>query len=110
MGRSQLGEVEQWVLLVILRLGPDAYALDILEELDREAGHVVTRGTLYKTLERLEGKQLLEWTIEEGSPVRGGRPRRRFTVTETGIAALREGRARLLNLWDGVEGILEGEA
>lgn len=110
MGRSQLGGVEQWVLLVVLRLGNDGYALRILEELDREAGHTVTRGTLYKTLERLEAKGLLVWTLEDGAPVRGGRPRRLFAVTVTGLEALREGRARLLNLWDGVEGILESEA
>ena len=91
MSRSQLGEVEQWVLLVILRLGPGSYALDILTELDREAGHAVTRGSLYKTLERLEGKGLLEWSIEEGTPIRGGRPRRRFTVTPEGVSALRNG-------------------
>ena len=110
MGRSQLGEVEQWVLLVVLRLGEGAWALSILEELDREAGHVVTRGSLYKTLERLEAKGLLSWTIEEGTPIRGGRPRRLFWVSPAGLEALRAGRDRLLNLWDGVEGILEGEA
>ena len=110
MGRTQLGEVEQWILLIVLRLGSEAYALDILRELDREAGHVVTRGSLYKTLERLEAKGLASWEIEEGTPARGGRPRRRFSVTEAGLAALRDGRSRLLHLWTGLEAQLEGES
>ena len=105
--RSQLGEVEQWVLLVTLRLGEGAFALDILRELDREAGHTVTRGSLYKTLERLQGKGLLTWELEEGAPIRGGRPRRRFTVSPAGLDALRVGRARLIQLWNGLEPILE---
>ena len=109
MARAQLGEVETWVLLAVLRLGPQAYALDVLRELDREAGHAVSRGSLYKTLERLEGKGLAAWDLEQGSPARGGHPRRLFRVTDPGVEALREGRARLQRLWTGVEGILEGE-
>lgn len=109
MERVPLGEVEHWVLLVILRLGEGAFALDVLRELDREAGHVVARGSLYKTLERLASKGLTEWELEEGSPARGGHPRRRFSVTEAGLEALREGRRRMLHLWDGVEDLLEGE-
>ncbi len=109
MGRTPVGEVEHWVLLVILRLGAGAFALDVLRELDREAGHVVTRGSLYKTLERLEEKGFAAWDLEDGSPTRGGHPRRRFRVTEAGVAALREGRSRLLNLWSGVEELLEEE-
>ncbi len=106
MGRTQLGEVEQWILLVVLRLGDGAFALDILRELDREAGHVITRGSLYKTLERLESKGMATWQLEEGSPSRGGHPRRLFTVSEAGLVSLRDGRERLLNLWSGVEGAL----
>jgi len=110
MDRMTMGEVEQWVLLAILRLGEGAFALDVLRELDREAGHVVARGSLYKTLERLDAKGLTSWEVEEGSPARGGHPRRRFRVTEAGVEALRESRRRLLHLWDGVEEVLEGEA
>jgi PadR family transcriptional regulator PadR len=109
MGRTQLGEVEQWVLLAVLRLGDRAFALDILHELDEEAGHTVSRGSLYRTLERLEGKGLSTWALEDGGPARGGHPRRRFQVTEAGVVSLRDARARLLNLWTGVESALEGE-
>ena len=109
MGRTQLGEVEQWVLLAVLRLGDQAFALDILRELDEEAGHIVSRGSLYRTLERLQGKGLSTWALEGGGPARGGHPRRRFEITDAGLASLRDARARLLHLWTGVEGALEGE-
>jgi len=103
-----LGEFEQMVLLAILRLREDAFAVPVLRELDDRVGRSVSRGTLYKTLERLEGKGLVEWTTEDGTPERGGHPRRRFTVTAQGAKALHESRAALLKLWDGLEGAGEG--
>jgi hypothetical protein len=39
MGKKPMGEVEHLVLLAVLRLGGGAFALDVLRELDREAGH-----------------------------------------------------------------------
>lgn len=109
MGRRPLGEVEHMVLLAVLRLKDGAFALEVLRELDREAGHIVSRGSLYKTLERLETKGLLTWEVEEGAPARGGHPRRRFAVTEAGLEVLRRARSRLLNLWTGLAGRLEAE-
>lgn len=58
-------------------------------------------------MERLEAKGLLEWEVEEGSPERGGHPRRRFRVTAEGVAELADARSRFLNMWDGVTGLLE---
>ena len=48
----------------------------------------------------------IDWELEEDTPVRGGHPRRRFTVTRQGIAALRAARETLLGLWDGLEQVL----
>ena len=100
------GEFEQMVLLAVLQLEDGAFALSILRELDRRTGRRVSRGALYKTLERLEGKGLVEWEVEETVPGRGGHPRRRFEVTPEGIAALRVSREALFNLWNGLEEVL----
>ena len=80
------GEFEQMVLLAILQLGEGAFALPVLRELDRRAGRRVSRGALYKTLERLEEKDFLELEVEEPTPGRGGHPRRWFRVTPHGIS------------------------
>jgi DNA-binding PadR family transcriptional regulator len=103
---SYPGEFEQMVLLAILQLGEEAFALSVIRELDRRAGRPVSRGALYKTLERLEEKGLVEWDVEEGIPERGGHPRRRFRVTSAGIATLKLSRETLLRLWEGLEGVL----
>ena len=100
------GEFEQMVLLAILQLEGDAYALSVLRELDKSAGRRVSRGALYKTLERLEGKGFVEWEVEEATPGRGGHPRRRFQVTPEGILALQTSRDVLYRLWQGLDGVL----
>lgn len=105
--RTGLGEFEQLVLLVVVRLGDDAFAPSIGEVLDETVGRGVTRGALYSTLNRLESKGLLEWTAEEPDPDRGGHIRRVFSVTERGLDALRSRRRTLLTLWDGIEGVLD---
>jgi len=103
-----LGEFEQMVLLAILQLKDEAYALSVLGELGQRVGRSVSRGTLYKTLERLEAKGYLRWSAEEGTPERGGHPRRRFTVTGRGVTALRESRNAFRKLWEGLDGVVEG--
>lgn len=106
MGRLFPSELEQMVLLAILRLGRDAYALAIIRELDRQAGRTVSRGALYKTLERMEAKGYLAWTVEDATPDRGGHPRRLFGVTPVGVELLRTSRDALIRLWDGLDPIL----
>jgi PadR family transcriptional regulator PadR len=95
-----LGEYEQLVLLGILRLGDEAYALPLRDSLSKIAGRPVARGALYRTLDRLAEKGLIHWDVEEEAPSRGGLPRRRFVVTRQGIAALRKSRRTLTALWD----------
>jgi len=101
-----LGEFEQMVLMAILQLDEEAYAVGILRELDERAGRTMSRGTLYKTLERMEAKGLVEWEGEDGTEERGGRPRRRFSVTGRGVSALQESRAAFRRLEEGLEGVL----
>jgi DNA-binding PadR family transcriptional regulator len=107
MGKSFLGEFEQMVLLAVLQLDDRGYALGIRNELERRAGRAVSRGALYRTLDRLEEKSLVEWSLEEETPARGGHPRRRFQVTAAGIEALRNSREALFALWEGLDAVLE---
>lgn len=106
MGREFPSEFEHMVLLAILRLGDTAFALAIIRELDRQAGRAVSRGALYKTLERMEAKGYLVWTTEAATPERGGHPRRLFAVTPVGVEVLRTSRDALFRLWEGLDPIL----
>lgn len=109
MPRAQLGEFEQLLLLAVLRLGEDAWAEPILDELRAQTGRVASPGSMYVTLDRLEAKGFLRSRVTDARADRGGRPRRYVTVTAKGLRALRASRAALMNLWRGLEGTL-GEA
>ena len=85
-----LGELEQLVMLAVLRTGDDAYGVSIRREIEDRAGRALTLGTVHKTLTRLEDKQLLESYVGDPSPVRGGRRKRVFSVTRSGRVALKE--------------------
>ncbi len=110
MTNAFLGEFEQMVLLAILQLDDEAFALAVTQELDQRVGRRVSRGALYKTLERLEEKGLVDWEVEETTPGRGGHPRRCFRVTGTGITALKVSKDALSRLWAGLDGVLDGRA
>jgi len=98
-----LGEFEQLVLLALLKLDePAAHALGLREELDRLSGRSVSRGALYRTLDRLEQKGYVETSTEPGGDERRGHRRRLFSVTETGKAQLRAARDTLSGLWQDV--------
>jgi DNA-binding PadR family transcriptional regulator len=106
-GTMNLGEFEHVVLLAILRLGDNAYAIPIREEIEERTGRTVARGALYTALERLESKRCLRSRMSDPLPERGGRSRRYFTVTPAGMAAIRTSRRSLLKMWQGLESRLE---
>jgi DNA-binding PadR family transcriptional regulator len=84
-----LGEVEQLVLLAVLRLGEEAYAVPIQELISAEAGIALSRGTIYVTLERLERKGYVTSWFSDPQAVRGGKARRVFQVKPAGVQASR---------------------
>jgi DNA-binding PadR family transcriptional regulator len=98
-----LGEFEHLVLLGILRLGDDAYAVPIRHEIETHTGRSVARGALYTTLDRLEAKGLVRSRMGDADATRGGRPRRYFTVTPLGTAAARAARAAIDRLSSGLD-------
>src|SRR4030095_5403720 len=107
MPPAYLGEFEQQVLLVIVRLDEAASGRAIVAELERRAGRRVSRGALYTTFDRLEDKGLLRWRTVPGTEARDGLPRGTYTVSGAGLTAMRAAREVVRNLWDGLDTRLE---
>ena len=84
-----LGEVEQLVLLAVLRLGDEAYAVPIRLLIKEEARVDLSRGTIYVTLERLERKGYVTSWFSDPQAVRGGKARRHFRLKPPGVAAVK---------------------
>ena len=101
---SKIGEFELLVVLSILRQTEAPYANRVRDDLVTHAGRKVTRGALYRTLDRLKTKGLIEWELlPSRRSDRGGRPMRRLSVTREGVEAARASREVLLTFFDGLE-------
>lgn len=108
MGKAkQLGELEQLIMLAVLRQGEDASSGTVGRELSERTGRDPVRGTLYVTLDRLEAKGFVSSQLGEPTPERGGKSQRLYRLTPAGLTALRNSGQALMNMWDGLESYLE---
>lgn len=107
-----LGEVEQLVLLAILRLTDPgsahalpadvgAYAVPIRGEILKHGGIDLSRGTVYVTLDRLERKGFISSWFADPTPEPGGKARRCFRIERPGVMALRAGQRLIERLQAG---------
>jgi PadR family transcriptional regulator PadR len=102
-----LGEFEQVVLLAIMRVGENAYGVTIRTEIAVCTGREPAPGALYTTLDRMESKGLVQSTLGDPTPQRGGRAKRYFIVTKKGRAALTSAQLSYQSLLRGL-GLLGG--
>ncbi|MCO6360811.1 PadR family transcriptional regulator [Roseivirga pacifica] len=90
MGRAQIGEFEELVLLTVGVLYDDAYAVAIAKELEDQSGRSVAVSAVHKSLYRLEEKGMLESRLGDPESKRGGKRKRLFNITPYGKKALDE--------------------
>ena len=105
-----LGEFELLVMLAVIRLGEGAYGVPISREIEQETGRDVAFGTVYATLDRLQKKGLLHSDLGDATPERGGRAKRYFRVTSSGLRTVRQTKQSLVRLWRGLRELEGGVA
>ena len=101
--QAPLGEFEQLVLLAVMRLAGEAYAVPIRQEIEERTSRSVARGALYVTLDRLEEKGYLKSWLADATAERGGRAKRFYEVKPAGAKALEHSWAALRSMWEGLE-------
>lgn len=99
---SHLGDLEELVLLAVLRLGEDAHGARIRRELKQRAGRGASISTIYVTLMRLEEKGYAHSWKGEPTAERGGKAKRHYQVTPAGVEALEQVRDVRERMWDGI--------
>lgn len=104
MPRTNLGELEEQVLLVLLRLDGESYAVEVAEELETLTGRAPSAATVFMVMRRLEQHGLLTSRVGDPDPEWGGRPRRFYKVRPRQVMPLlRASREARLILWEGLE-------
>ena len=97
-----LGRLELIALLVIMRLGDDAYGVPIARGIEEATGRGLAVAGVYAALERLETKGLVSSKLGEPTAERGGKAKTYFRATAKGVLAARENKRTLAQLWDGL--------
>ena len=89
MPRTLLTDFELMIVLAILRVGDEAYGVQIARDIETTVGRRVLMGAAYAALDRLERNGLVTSRTGDPTPERGGRARRHFRIEAEGRRALR---------------------
>lgn len=100
---DHIGDLEELVLLAVLRLEGEAYGARVRSQLAELADRDVSISTVYVTLMRLEEKGYVRSWLGEPTAVRGGKAKRYFELAPEGVEALRTARDIRERMWDGAD-------
>ncbi|MBL7832375.1 MAG: PadR family transcriptional regulator [Cyclobacteriaceae bacterium] len=99
MAKEFLGEFEEIILTLVAGLQEDAYGAAIAEEIETRLKREVNLSAVHVTLYRLEDKGLIKSKFGGGTNERGGRKKRIFTITNSGLAMLKAMKEARIDLW-----------
>lgn len=85
---ARLGELEQLLLMALVRRDGEASGVDLRDEVAERTGRDVLPGAVYTIMERLRGRGLVTSFTGEATPARGGRRRKYYRLTREGREAL----------------------
>ena len=100
MKGSHLGEFEELVLLSIGVLNGEAYGINVLDTIFEQTGRKVTVSTVHTAMYRLEKKGFVESYYGGASATRGGRKKRLYKITQSGVRALAQTMEQREALWN----------
>lgn len=99
MAKEFLGEFEEIILTLVAGLQEDAYGAAIALEIETRLKREVNLSAVHVTLYRLEDKGLIKSKFGGGTSERGGRRKRIFTITNSGLAMLKAMKEARIDLW-----------
>lgn len=90
------------VLTMVAVLGQDTYGNPIVQEFEEKLNRSVSLSAVHLTLYRLEDKGLVQSRMGGASKERGGRRKRMYTITNSGIKLLQTMKDARSHLWNSI--------
>ena len=109
MKGTDLGALEELILLAVAASSDEAYSVTIKEEIEAQSGRTFNISSVHTTLHRLEEKEFLISEMGGATSERGGRRKRFFKPTNAGLEALREARNLRTSFWNLIPQFQPGE-
>ena len=97
---KSIGSLEEIVLLIVIVLGDNAYAVTIVDEYEKQFGKSITIPAIHTVLRRLEGKGFIKSRVGGATNLRGGRSKRFYSITKVGYETARELNEQRTTLWN----------
>lgn len=102
MKGERLGEFEEFTLLATRALGDKTYAVPVQQYVEKVTARPVSLGSIYAALARLEEKGFLRSTMSEAVAQRGGKAKRIYTVTPSGLRTARDLHRVRERIWNAI--------
>lgn len=99
---KELTLLEQMILAAIIALKDDAFGVSIRKRAAKMTGKRLMYGTLYNALDQLLRKGYVTKTKGTTASARGGRPRIYYSLTPSGVSALRASYNLHCAIWDSI--------
>lgn len=90
MKGTNIGELEELILLTVGILYKEAYGVAVMDEVERQTGRSLNISAVHAVLKRLEEKGLVKSRMSDPTDERGGRRKRIFLLTAAGKRVLEE--------------------
>ena len=100
---AELTRLEEQILLTVWRLGVEAYGIAVYDHINRITGKNLAVGGIYYPLERLVKQGYLRAEQGEPTPVRGGKSKRYYRLTELGVEEMLKARKVHQAFWEGID-------
>jgi len=102
MKGDHLGEFEELTLLAIRALGDHTYAVPIQQYVEKVTARPIAMGSIYAALARLEEKGFLRSAMTEAEARRGGKSKRVYSVTPSGLRTARDLHRVRERIWNAI--------
>lgn len=94
-----LTRAEELILLAVWKLKEHAYCVPIRAQISEITEEDWSLGSIYMPLDRLVKKGYLESYLSDSTPERGGRYKRIYKLTDSGMKALQRVRQVQASMW-----------
>ena len=94
-----LSRPEELILLAVWKMTDDPYGVNIRRFVMKLTGKYWSIGSIYVPLDRLEDKGFLRSYLADPTPERGGKSKRYYEPTKSGLAQLEEIRKIYQMVW-----------
>jgi DNA-binding PadR family transcriptional regulator len=102
MKGERLGEFEEFTLLAVRALGDNTYAVPIQQYVEKVTARSIAMGSIYSALARLEEKGFLRSSMVDAVAQRGGKSKRVYAVTPSGLKTARDLHQVRERIWNAI--------